>query len=270
MFLRSHQLTESLGWSPADTAYGGWGYAVRPPRKPAGSGRPPFDADLSSTLFAVGALRCAGVPTDDPAIRVARRFVEQCQNFAPNDADADLDDGGFFLTPTNPGQNKAGVRSTDRVGRRRYASYGSATADGLRALLRCGLDADHPRVQAAHRWLERNFDAETNPGVFAPARTADRDGPYFYWCWSVAHALRACGAETIERDGVTIDWAAVLAAALVRRQRADGSWANPISFTKEDDPLIATPLAAAALANCRLAITARVAAEQSRRSPARD
>ena len=48
-----------------------------------------------------------------------------------------------------------------------------------------------------------------------------------------------------------MNWAEDLAEELLRRQRKDGSWANHHSFVKEDDPLIATMLAAAALANCR-------------------
>ena len=43
------------------------------------------DADLSSTLFAIGALRIAGVAAEDPAIRKALTFVERCQNVAEAD-----------------------------------------------------------------------------------------------------------------------------------------------------------------------------------------
>ncbi len=75
----------------------------------------------------------------------------------------------------------------------------------MRALLRCGLAADHPRVRAARAWLEQ--------------------------------------------ESRRIDWRQELAEALL--QRPDGSWHNDHSFLKEDDPLIATTLAAAALANCQ-------------------
>ena len=119
----------------------------------------PIDADLSSTLFAIGALRIAGVEADDPAIRKALTFIERCQNVAVSDQDGDpqYDDGGFFFSRTDPVRNKAGVAGTDRHGRLRYHSYGSTTADGLRALLRCGLSHDHPRVSAARAWLEATF-----------------------------------------------------------------------------------------------------------------
>src|SRR5262249_43324489 len=145
------------------------------------------DADLSSTLFALGALRVAGSSADEPAIARALLFVRRCQNLAEDGRDDDpaFDDGGFFLTPTDPVRNKAGTAGTDRSRRVRFHSYGSATADGLRALLRCGLAPGHRRVEAARRWLERNYSATTNPGVFAPARADERDATYFYYAWSL-------------------------------------------------------------------------------------
>lgn len=250
-YLRRFQLTEQLGWTHEDTAYGGWGYAVRPVRRRADH-RPPFDSDLSSTLFAVGALRLAGVPSDEPVFRKALEFVMRCQNFAGVDAPSvGFDDGGFFLTPTNAAQNKAGIAGTDGQGITRYHSYGSATADGLRALLRCGLTADHPRVRAALAWLERHFTARTNPGTFTAPLEADRDAAFYYYCWSVTHAFRLLDVTTIERGSQRIDWRGALAGALLERQNNDGSWRNDYGFLKEDDPLIATALAAAALANCQ-------------------
>ncbi len=251
-YLGGFQLNDRLGWSPDDVSYGGWGYSVRPPRKP-GSGKLPFEADISSTLMAVGALRLAGVPPEDPAIRDALIFVERCQNFSADTAqsDPDYDDGGFFFTVSNRVQNKAGVSGTDQNGARRYHSYGSPTADGVRALVRCGLAHDHPRVLAARAWLERNFSARTNPGIFEPALAPDRDAALNYWCWSVSHALRLLGVTTVGQGSTQTHWAPMLAYELLGRQLPDGSWRNPYSFMKEDDPLIATTLAAAALANCR-------------------
>ncbi len=136
--LRRRQLDESLGWGPGDPAYGGWGYALEPSKK--GNTTAP-DADLSSTVFAVGALGVANRSGDAPALAKARSFVERCQNFAGGD-------GGFLFSPTDPVRNKAGAT----VGGR-FHSYGSATADGLRALLRCGVPIDHPRVVAVRGWL---------------------------------------------------------------------------------------------------------------------
>src|SRR5262249_36783499 len=154
------------------------GDAIEPPRKDEADS--PWanaeDADLSSTLFAIGALRIAGVAADDSAIRRALVFIERCQNLAANDRAGDprFDDGVFFFSTTDSVRNKAGVAGPDRQGRLRYHSYGSATADGLRALLRCGLAKDHPRVVAARTWLEAHFSASSHPGTFEPARELER------------------------------------------------------------------------------------------------
>jgi hypothetical protein len=252
VLLSSGQLTEDLGWSPADLAYGAWGDAPRASHKDNLALGGVADADLSSTLFALGALRIAGAAPDDRRVRNALVFVARCQNIAEEGETDDpaFDDGGFYFSPTDPVRNKAGVAGTDRSGRERYHSYGSATADGLRALLRSGLPLDHRRVVAARRWLERHFSATSNPGVFEPARAGERDATYFYYAWSLAHAFRALGGRMEEGEGAGTAWAELLARELVRRQRDDGSWVNEFTASKEDDPLVATPLALGALGLC--------------------
>jgi squalene-hopene/tetraprenyl-beta-curcumene cyclase len=250
-FLRARQLTGDLGWTPDDLAFGAWGDATSASIKAQPDS--PADADLSSTLFAVGALRIAGAGADDPAVVKALGFIVRCQNFTEEDGHDDpaFDDGGFFFSPTDPVRNKAGVAGTDRDGRVRYHSYGSATADGLRALLRCGLSPGHPRVAAARRWLEWNFSPAHNPGSFEPARTEERDATYYYYAWSLAHAFRALGGRMHEGAGRETAWAEMLARELIGRQRADGTWSNRFTASKEDDPLVATPLALGALGLCR-------------------
>ena len=257
--VRRRQLTEALGWRSNDPAFGGWGYSIEPPSRDNAIIDPshPIDADLSSTLFAIGALRVAGVEAADPSIRKALTFLERCQNLAVSDEERDprYDDGGFFFSRTDPVRNKAGVAGTDRLGRLRYHSYGSSTADGLRALLRCGLAQDHPRVSAARAWLEKHFSAVFHPGTFENTREADRDATYFYYAWSVAHAFRSLGITEIHSQGQSIAWAEALAHELIRRQREDGSWINRFTASKEDDPLVATSFAVGALANCRTCVT---------------
>lgn len=245
--LREHQLDEELGWSPADPGYGGWGYAATPPLRSDRTRT--FEADLSSTLFALGALRACGAGPDDPAVERARLFVLRCQNLplSGETPDPARDDGGFFMTPCNAFQNKTGGDEPAAGERRRACSYGSMTADGARALLRAGFAHDHAAVRAARGWLERRFDASRNPGDFERAREVERDGALYYWCWSAAHALTELGAHDL-------DWAAPLAEHVLSLQRPDGSWSNPATLLKEDDPLVATPLALAGLALARLAI----------------
>ncbi len=220
--IRALQLDESRGISPTDPSYGGWGYEIT---------RPPT-ANLSATLFSIGALSLSGLPPSDPDLMRARRFVESCQN-VPGD-------GGFFFAPGKSDGNKAAFDGE------RARSYGSMTADGVRALLRLGTPFDDPRVQAARGWLEKHFDATKNPGEFPPEAEIRRASAYYYYVWSVAHAQRALGAQ---------NWAEPLAEALLARQGSDGSWKNPASEMREDDPLVATSFAMAALAVCRIAIT---------------
>jgi hypothetical protein len=203
--------------------------------------------------------------------------VKRCQNYNEDPARRDpvFDDGGFFFIPDDEVQNKAGIAGLDRWGRQRFRSYGTMTADGLRALVRCGLGRGHPRVTAARRWLERNFSAEDNPGEFSSDRAVLQNATYYYWTWAVTHALLATrpksSAATRSGSPCPINvpvpthattqpilpsvapntWALPLAEELLRRQRADGSWVNDYTDAKEDDPLVATPWAAAALAIIR-------------------
>ncbi|MGD0897367.1 MAG: prenyltransferase/squalene oxidase repeat-containing protein [Thermoguttaceae bacterium] len=257
--LRGRQLNESLGWQAADLEYGGWGFSLDVPRKPA-PGKPKQlldESNLAATVFALAALRSAKVPLDDPAYAEALVLVKRCQNFSDDPARGDprFDDGGFFFIPGDAAQNKAGAAGADRTGRTRFRSYGTMTADGIRALLRCGLGEDHPRVVAARKWLARNFSAAHNPGAFAADRAVLQDATWYYWTWAASHALLATGRERLEtRDG-PVAWPEKFAAELLARQRPDGSWANRFTDAKEDDPLVATPWAAAALAIGRAVVT---------------
>ena len=244
------------GWKLPDQAFGGWGYTMTAPDRASYGQDWLGDANISATVYALGALHSAGLQPHDRIHRDALVFVERCQNFpvTPEGKDPLFDDGGFFFSPVDPARNKAGLAGVDRSGRERYNSYGSATADGLRALLRCGLNSDHPRVGAALQWLRREFSATSNPGRFPREGEVLRDAYYFYYAWSVAHAFM--GFEL--RDGGASrspEWARSLAIELLRRQQADGAWINRFSDAKENDPLVATPFAAAALALCRCALT---------------
>jgi hypothetical protein len=233
--LRALQLAERTGWRAGDTSFGGWGYARRPPRKGGeGLDESELAANLSATLLAIGALVLGGAQLDDPALASARGFVERCQNLGT--------DGGFFFSPGLADANKAGA--LDGGG---FRSYGSMTADGLRALLRLGRPLADPRVAAAAAWLARRFDAARNPGDFPPIAEVRRDSSYYYWVWSAAHATRHLSNAR---------WAEALATELLRLQGADGSWRNPASEMREDDPIIATSFALAALALARSVIAA--------------
>jgi hypothetical protein len=260
-YLRARRLGTSLGWEPSDADYGGWGFALTIPKKAApGQFKCAFcESNLTATIFGIGALASAKIPRDDPVWEDILIFVKKCQNFSddPGKSDERFDDGGFFFRPGDALENKAGIAGRDRLGRERYYSYGSMTADGLRALMGCGLGAEHPRVVAARKWLERNFTVTTNPGTFARDREVLREATYYYWLWSVAHAFTRLGIREIRTESGKVNWAEVLADELIARQRPDGTWVNRFTDEKEDAPLVSTPWAAAALANCRYVLTAK-------------
>jgi hypothetical protein len=254
-YLRQRQLTDELGWQPADKQYGGWGYSSQVPRKPrAGEPTPPLtESNLSATMAALEALQAAGCPSDDPAFQKSLVFVERCQNFFDNISRQDpaFDDGGFFFIYDDPVRNKAGLAGKDRHGRERFSSYGSATADGLRALLACGLPGDHPRIQAAWRWLETHFDLSVHPGKYATDREMNRQAVYFYYSLSLAKALRTLAAMNVATRTPRLHWPKELTEEMVRLQSPDGSWTNKVVLVREDDPLVATCFAVQAITVCR-------------------
>jgi len=250
--LRRHQLNESLGWRESDLEYGGWSFAPRPPRKPAaGRERGAWDwSNLSATLYGLAAMRSERVPASDPSYRQILLFVQRCQNYSEDPAKGDprFDDGGFFFSPADVLLNKAGVAGRDALGRQRYRSYGSMTADGLRAMLTCGLPPAHPRVRAARAWLEKNLDLTRNPGVFERQNESLRDAVYYYYCWGLAHAMLHLRVRTVETPRGPVDWPVELTRIMLDKQRPNGSWVNAWTEGREDDPLVATSFAASVLA----------------------
>jgi squalene-hopene/tetraprenyl-beta-curcumene cyclase len=247
--LRRRQLDEALGWSSADKEYGGWGYCHGLPRKPRpGEFAPPLvESNLSATVFALDALYAAGTPADDPAYRKALRFVTRCQNLpdAPAAADPRFDGGGFYFIEDDAARNKPGPAGRDAAGRERFRSYGSTTADGYRALRLCGLPPDHARPRAALAWLRQHYAGAAHGGDYPPERAGDKGALDFYYAWSLAQSLVDLPADEART------WAVALAGGLTARQHEDGSWRNPCKAVREDDPILATALATAALARCR-------------------
>lgn len=234
-FLQERQLTEQLGWQPADKPYGGWGYCRVLPRKPLpGAFAPPLiESNLSATVFALDALQAAGALDAETANR-ALVFVRRCQNT----------DGGFHFIYDDPVRNKAGAATLDPP---RFHSYGSTTADGLRAVLLAGLPPSAEEPRAALQWLNTHFRADTHPGVYVPTHEPNREAVYYYYAASVARAFRAVPTALTGQG----DWATALATELTRRQRPDGSWANPVELVRENEPLVATSYAVVALARCK-------------------
>jgi squalene-hopene/tetraprenyl-beta-curcumene cyclase len=240
-YLLDRQLTEKLGWKPGDKEFGGWGYCRAVPAKPEpGKFAPPLiESNLSATVFALEALRAAGV-ADTAVYEKALVFVRRCQN----------DDGGFHFIYDDPVRNKAGAVEQSPGKPAAFHSYGSTTADGARALLACGLPADDPAVRSARDWLAKNFRADAHPGVYVPQHERNRDAVYYYYAASVSKAFRQLGVKEVGGK----DWALELVLELARRQKDDGSWANPVELVRENDPIVASANAMIALANCKAAM----------------
>jgi squalene-hopene/tetraprenyl-beta-curcumene cyclase len=268
-YLLDRQLLGELGWKPDDKQYGGWGYCRLVPRKPEpGKIAPPLiESNLSATVFALEALRAAGVK-DKERYESAAIFVRRCQNYSgfypllwqresPPFTIPNHQDGGFFFIYDDPVRNKAGAVDPPPNNEPAFHSYGSTTADGTRALHLCGSPDDGHRVWAGYEYLTKFFRADTHPGNYVAAHERNREAVYYYYAASAAKTRRLIDPKNapwvvnLNQPPYTPNWAADLAAELAKRQRPDGSWANPADLVRENEPLVATANAVIALANCR-------------------
>ncbi|MHC4861386.1 MAG: prenyltransferase/squalene oxidase repeat-containing protein [Planctomycetota bacterium] len=226
-------------------ASGGIGYSDKNPGKP----------DLSNTQFAIESLRAAGVPKEDATFSEALKFLQSVQNRSEsNPATYKLDDGRIVAIADDggafykPGESKAGVRELPD-GRVQFRSYGSMTYALLKCYLLAGLPAEDPRVQAAVRWISKNFTVDENPGFEVSKDPKAAQQGYYYYLFTMAKALSLLGEKTItDADGTEHDWRAELREALVSRQKEDGSWVNEEEERwMEGNPVLATSYALIAL-----------------------
>lgn len=213
--LERQQFNEALGWKPADAPYGAWGMGG-PLRRPPHPGH----VDLAMTRHVLAALHDAGV--EGPARVRARTYLDRCQN----------PDGGFYFSPVVPGANKAG-READR-----FRSYGTATADGILALLATGLSPSDSRVKSGLDWLLKHHRVDRVPGIPEEIDQEWESGMIFYYRAASARVFRKLPAK---------GWREPLIKSLVPCQREDGGFLNRNFLMKEDDPLIATTFALIAL-----------------------
>lgn len=230
-FIRSNQWDSEEGKSKSDFEYGGAGYG--------GKKRP----DLSNTQFFIDALKAGGSSSDDEAMQKALIFVSRCQNLETEHNTtpfaAKNPDGGFYYTVAAGGDSQAG--KTDQGGLRSYASM---TYAGLKSMIYAGVKADDPRVTAATKWLQKNYDLKSNPGM--------ADAGLYYYYHTVAKTLDAVGSEEfVEESGKKHAWRQELADELASRQKPDGSWVNTNPRWLEGDTNIVTGYALLALSYCK-------------------
>jgi len=262
-FLLQSQLAEGRGVLPDSPHYGGWEIVSAG----GNAGQATTDPQISVTSFALEALAGIGQQSEaDVAAAIARglQWAQRCQFSEGSEALR----GGFSFVP--PGNNllaKAGWIDEDS---KRGRPYGTATCDGIHCLLAGGLSGDDAQVRAAVDWLVRADELDYVPGfedekgvrnllceapegpsrqkVPDPFFTQDattnrwRDSLEFYYLFRLAGLLPLLPGE------VSAKWRAQIRQILHRRQRDDGSWQNDATRNREDDPLIATAFAVAALA----------------------
>ena len=229
-------------------------------------------ADLSNAQFAIEALRSAGIPETHESMIRARRYLERVQNRSENEANKgakwDMDDeaeGKVKVVPGDdgsagyePGVSKAGLQ---RMPDGTYVprGYGSMTYALLKCYLLTGVGVDDERVQAAIKWLGDNYSWEENPGFQVVVReTGKKDAPYwglFYYYMTAAKALARTGLDTIDTPEGKRDWRADLAGAIIKLQKADGSWQNNRSERwNEGDPQLATAYAVLTLQEIKASV----------------
>lgn len=246
-YLISLQADEGEGYSSDHPFYGGIGYG--------GDERP----DLSNLQMALEALVASGVDQDHESFQRAVKFLERCQNRSESN-DIRIVDGETITIPGNdggaayfPGDSKAGFVELEG-GERIPRSYGSMTYALLKGFVFAGLKPDDPRVEAAWSWLQENYTLDVNPGF---EHSADPTASYqglFYYFHSMARALNAFGADTVETpDGKVHAWRPQLAGRLIAMQsKIDGSWVNEnASRWWEGNPVLATSYAMLTLGETR-------------------
>src|SRR5262249_27256646 len=173
--LRAQQFSEASGWKPQDAPYGGWGMG--------GSIRRPPEAghvDLSMTRYVLEALQLSGIPASDPSMTRALVYLERSQN----------PDGGFYFSPVNPEINKAGQSNDGR-----FASYGTATVDGVLALRAAGVPDADPRVAKAISWLRDHHQPDRAPGFDKGTERPWGSGLRFYYAHAISRVLPGLPVE---------------------------------------------------------------------------
>jgi squalene-hopene/tetraprenyl-beta-curcumene cyclase len=235
-FLKKLQWDESEGKDARDPFFGGAGCDSK--------SRP----DLSNTQTFLDALKAAGLPADDPAMKKALIFVSRCQNLKGETNDQPwaklINDGSFIYTPAQGGVTKV-IDEPGPGGA--LPGYGSMTYAGIKSLIYCGVTKDDPRIKKAYEWIRNNYSVEQNPGM--PGKRSDWG--LFYYYHTMAKCLDTLGVDYVEdAKGQKHDWRKDIAAALAKRQQADGSWRGD-SHWMEGDPNLVTGYALMALSYCR-------------------
>ena len=228
-FLVASQLDETHGLKPDADDYGGWDLSgwMQEPRLSPGT-------NISISSFVLLALHDEQGRSVDQARAKAKTWLKRVQN----------KDHGFFF---HPKKDHAGNKAEWVEGQpTRPKSYGTPTVDGLRAQRALGFPQKNLGRTAA--WLAAHSQSADDI-TFVPGfelDEANRDsswgqGLLYYYLMGLAleqrnlpQTLRVKCKKHVPRY-------------LIQHQMKDGRWENSSARMREDDPLIATPLALIAL-----------------------
>jgi prenyltransferase beta subunit len=250
-YLVGAQVVEARGFEKSSASYGGWDFLGPQDAQGISTG-----TNISVTRHVLEALAIqhdrdqkGGLPHDvarslEKSIQGAgKAYVLRCQQA----------DGGFAFTCEPASLNNKAAYSDTELTKPR--SYGTATCDGILALMACikadavplndfdkALTVDDANVTKAIAWLAKRPGLELVPGFegLPPEAGWDR-GLRFYYYAALARVLPLF--PLADRDARR----EALYKHVVSLQKDDGSWVNESDRMRENDSLIATALAVSAL-----------------------
>jgi hypothetical protein len=239
-YLVGAQVAEPRGFAADSPSFGGWDFLGPDDAQGITTG-----TNISVTRYVLEALKedvewlrktngsqsLIEVEGIRKALQLAKAYALRCQQA----------DGGFAFTCEPASLNNKAAYSDTELTKPR--SYGTATCDGIRALVACGAKADDEPVAKAVAWLAKRTSLEVVSGFegFPPEAGWDR-GLRFYYYAALSRVLPLF--PLADRDARR----EALQKHVVGLQKDDGSWINESDRMRENDPLIATALAASALA----------------------
>ncbi|MEM9930409.1 MAG: hypothetical protein AAF840_11365, partial [Bacteroidota bacterium] len=218
IYLAEQQFTAPRGIKSSHKAFGAWGFGeINLRKKRVGH------VDLSHTRRCLQALKAAN-SLSEQAARDALTFLRKLQINAPDSTDH----GGFYASTVTTGTNKAGQKEDGQ-----WRPYVTTTADGVLALMACGLPRDHPRVRAGVKFINRNLNWEAVGGI-----PKDQVGQ---WHLVMLIYQVMVVTEVYAQTGFPPSFKASALRFLSELQDQNGSFSNPMGApNKEDDPILAT------------------------------
>lgn len=266
-YLKQSQVGSADGpaadYKPGQAGFGGWAYSKEEIGKSVGEQKKP-PANMSTSTFAIDALKACGVADNDPLWERALTFLKRNQNAG------EVQDEGFeAVDPATGKKIKPAEKGSENYGGAIYSeetsqekvenadgtvtmgSYGSMTYNLLRAYLFAGLKKDSLPVKLAMGWIERNFTVKRVPGY---KDEKNFEMGIFYYYASMARTLKAWGEDTINEGerGMKHNWREALVGELKSRQKDNGSWVNEKHDRwQENSPVLCTAYALDALKHSR-------------------